>query len=119
MTIEEFRANPVIAGFGRETPPDVGSIETLAFPSEDGSELRLKIYYPRGYDKHSDEHTSGLPCYFDVHGGGKRRPTQEETRRCHAICDFRHPLSLLRFVQALSSESQTMTGLSARMSRPR
>lgn len=67
MTIEEYRANPVILSFGGAPGPEVGKIDSVDIPVEDGAKITLKIYYPREYDSQ----TSGpLPCYFNIHGGG-------------------------------------------------
>lgn len=67
MTIEEYRANPVILSFGGAPGPDVGQIKSIEIPVEDGTKITLNIYYPQNYDA---DQSQPLPCYFNVHGGG-------------------------------------------------
>lgn len=67
MTIEEYRANPVLLGFGGEPGPEVGEIKTYECPVEDGTKIRLRVYYPKNFDKKSGQK---LPAYINVHGGG-------------------------------------------------
>lgn len=67
MTIEEYRANPVILSFGGAPGPEVGKVEDLYVPVEDGSQIPVKVYYPKSYNA---ENPKPLPCYFNVHGGG-------------------------------------------------
>jgi len=67
MTIEEYRANPVLLGFGGEPGPAVGNIETHECTVEDGTKIRLRVYYPKNFDKKSG---NKLPAYINVHGGG-------------------------------------------------
>lgn len=67
MTIEEYRANPVILSFGGAPGPEVGKIDSIQIPVEDGTKITLKIYYPKDYDANKSE---PLPCYMNIHGGG-------------------------------------------------
>lgn len=67
MTIEEYRANPVILSFGGAPGPEVGEIKSIEIPVEDGTKITLNIYYPQTYKANQSE---PLPCYFNVHGGG-------------------------------------------------
>lgn len=67
MSIEEYRADPVILSFGGAPGPEVGTIKDFQAPMQDGTEITLRTYYPKGVDPASAQ---GLPCYFNVHGGG-------------------------------------------------
>lgn len=69
MTLEEYRANPVILSFGTIPGPDVGIIEEISIPVDDGTaSIPADVYYPTGFSKAQMER---LPCYVNYHGGGE------------------------------------------------
>ncbi|KAF8315198.1 hypothetical protein DL93DRAFT_2166897 [Clavulina sp. PMI_390] len=66
MTVEEYRANPVIAGFGVERGPEVGSISEIKIPVSGDEQILLRIYRPK-----EQKDTSKLPpVHINFHGGG-------------------------------------------------
>lgn len=66
MTIEEYRANPVIVSFGGEPGPEVGEIREIEIPVRGGEKITCRLYYPEDYDKDG----RALPAYVNYHGGG-------------------------------------------------
>ena len=68
MTLEQYRETPVLLSFGTCSGPQVGTIEEVQCPVQDGSNIILRIYYPECYTKGQSKK---LPCYMNIHGGGE------------------------------------------------
>lgn len=64
MTIEEYRAKPVILGFGSAPGPSVGDIQDISIPVS-GASIPARVYYPPDFQQGQTR-----PCYVNFHGGG-------------------------------------------------
>lgn len=64
MTIEEYRQNPVIIGFGVDAGPPIGPIVDIDIPVT-GATIKARMYHPPDAPQDAQ-----LPCYVNFHGGG-------------------------------------------------